>query len=112
MAVHLKPSPLELVNLIIELHQKGYDQDFLIHNNRIKHVQSNNQILLDDLNIIEILHFYNEPKSDNSCYIFAIQLQNSGIKGILLTSKLPYCRSIFLRLFNCGRVVNYQKVQF
>ncbi|BAU51926.1 hypothetical protein [Mucilaginibacter gotjawali] len=76
-------------DIIIDLQHKGYDHDFIFNNKDIRCLQYNRVILADDFDIIEIHHCKVNPGSKTRSAIYAIQLNNDDLKGILMSeSKL------------------------
>ena len=95
--------------LIIDLHKKGYDSDFILKNEFIFCIQQNELINPDDFDIIECYHLDASLGLRNNFIIYAISCNNVHLKGILIASyhTLELGMSIHLwSKFSVARLVN------
>lgn len=92
-----KPQGNELVTRLIDLHERGYDHDFVLERGHMRCIQCDNMIVEEDFEITEILHIHYKLLDHIIYNIFAIQLRNSGIKGILMNSYQFRCGNKSIR---------------
>ena len=73
-----------IIDTVIKLQERGYDYDFVADQENIICLQWPEKINRADFGILEH-HSYHLQENCNKVYhLFAIQLWNSGIKGILM----------------------------
>ena len=75
--------------LIIDLQDRGYDQDFVIDNHGILNIQQSELLAPEEFEVTET-HLVSERPSEGGCFmVCGIKSIHSDIKGILVT---PYGR--------------------
>jgi len=88
----------EILDVIIDMNEKGFDHDFVLDGQRICCLQLGETIIADDFEILEIYccrHlFYKQPK----CILFGIQLTKYSVKGILMISLKSVVGEVTLQL--------------
>ncbi|WP_295715202.1 hypothetical protein [Mucilaginibacter sp.] len=89
----------KIIDIIISLHERGFDHDFIVEQKYIRCLQCNVLIAADDFEIVET--YYGESKSTtgNGSAIYAIILTNYDIKGILMSSYRSYINGMFIHLW-------------
>lgn len=71
---------------IIDLQQRGYDQDFVLNNGNLLCVQHGDLIAAGDFEITEVHQFQERVGLNADCVICAVTSVNQGLKGILMIS--------------------------
>lgn len=90
----------QLVNLIIDLQERGFNHDFVIENEHIRCLQYNELISPDDFEILETYHRRASNANDNCSLVYAIRLTNYDMKGILMSDYRSYIKGMSLRLWS------------
>ena len=85
--------------LIIDLQERGYDQDFIIQNEGILYIQQNELFPPEEFEIIETHRFESRFRNDDFI-IYAISVIHGDIKGILMTPLSTYNKGISLHLWS------------
>ncbi len=89
----------EIIEIIIDLQEKGFDHDFIIANENIRCLQYDELIAPDDFDIVE-MHFCNsKAKQHSNAIIYGIKLRNYDVKGILMSSFRSYTSGMSLQLW-------------
>jgi hypothetical protein len=86
--------------VIIDLQQRGYDNDFILKNEGVLCVQQNELINPDGFEITETYRFDGQPRSSDNFVIYAITEINSGIKGILMASYVTLTSGMSIHLWS------------
>lgn len=68
--------------VIIDLHERGYSEDFCMNGNDLVWIQDRKVVLAGSFCILEYHYFFNEKMNDN-LIIFGIAAIYKNIKGIL-----------------------------
>ena len=84
---------------IIDLQQRGYDQDFALTNEGILYLQESELIRPEEFEIAEIYRFENAKNRNDKYIIYAIQLFENEVKGILMTSFSSFETNISLHVW-------------
>ena len=88
----------EILDLIMDMNEKGFDHDFVLDGRQICCLQFGETVIADDFEILEIYccrHlFYKQPK----CILFGIQLTKYSVKGILMISLKYVVAEVALQL--------------
>ena len=71
---------------IIDLQQRGYDQDFVLKNEYLLCVQCDELIAPDDFEITEVHRFDGRPRLRDNYVIYAVRSVHTDLQGILMTS--------------------------
>ncbi|MFC0512764.1 hypothetical protein ACFFGT_01095 [Mucilaginibacter angelicae] len=90
----------QLINLIIDLQERGFNHDFVIENEHIRCLQYNELIPPDDFEILETYHRESSGKNDDCSLVYAIRLMNHDMKGILMSNYRSYIKGMSLRLWS------------
>jgi len=85
---------------IIDLQERGYDQDFILANENIFYVQRGNIISPDNIEVTEIYFFQSKSKKNDTDVIFAIREIHEDLKGILMTSYDSLSRGVPIHLWS------------
>lgn len=88
------------IEAIINLHERGYDHDFILINEYIICIQENRSVCPDEFEVIEAFRFERERKGLGDCIVYAISLSNSDIKGILMISSSRLLRGLSIHLWS------------
>jgi hypothetical protein len=88
-----------LIDIIIDLQERGFDNDFILEQEHLRWLQYNEQIAPDDFEIIETHHCKGKPYHKDNAIIYAIQLRNYNAKGILLSNYKSYTKGLSLHLW-------------
>jgi hypothetical protein len=76
--------------IIINLQERGYDFDFVLNNGSISCVQDKSLIKPENFEISEQHLIIDNRCLESTWVIFAVQIRDSGSKGILMAS---YCQT-------------------
>jgi hypothetical protein len=88
-----------LIDIIIDLQERGFDHDFIVDHEHIRCLQYNEMIPPDDFEILET-HYCDNKTNLKSNYIFyAIRLKNYDIRGILMSTHKSYTHGMSLHLW-------------
>lgn len=90
----------QLISLIIDLQERGFNHDFVIENEHIRCLQYNELISPDDFEILETYHRKSSDKNDDCSLVYAIRLMNHDTKGILMSDYRSYITGMSLRLWS------------
>jgi hypothetical protein len=71
---------------IIDLHERGYEVDFVITDGVVACVQDRSLIKAEDFEITEKYLFIDDCRLESNCLIFAVHIIDSDTKGILVAS--------------------------
>lgn len=74
----------ELIDIIIDLQERGFDHDFVINHEFICCLQYNAMIAPEDFDILETHTCVNNQHACGDYYLYGIRLKNHDIKGILM----------------------------
>jgi hypothetical protein len=75
-------------DVIINLHSKGYDQDFILNGNEILYLQQGRLLPIYEFAISEALYRSKISVHGEQFFIYALSAIHSDLKGILVTGKL------------------------
>ena len=104
----------ELIDIIIDLQERGFDHDFVIDHEHIRCLQYNETISPDDFDILET-HFCADNVHECANYIlYGIQLKHYDLKGILMSTHRTYHAGLSIHLwqkFNNEIVKGINKMQ-
>ena len=84
---------------IIDLQQRGYDQDFVLTNEGILYLQASELIRPEEFEITETYRFENSKSLNDRYIIYAIRSFENEVKGILMTSYNSFNKNISLHLW-------------
>lgn len=104
----------ELIDIIIDLQDRGFDHDFTIDHEHILCLQYNEMIPPDDFDILETHLCTNNVDCRGNYILYGIQLKHYNIKGILMSNHKTYNYGLSLHLwqkFNNEIVKSLQKLQ-
>lgn len=90
----------QLINLIIDLQERGFNHDFVIENEHIRCLQHNELISPDDFEILETYHCKSSGKNNECSLVYAIRVPNHEMKGILMSDYRSYIKGMSLRLWS------------
>jgi hypothetical protein len=85
---------------IIDLQNRGYDQDFVIKNEHILYVQDSELINPDDFEVIEAYKFDGARRQRDNYVIYAIRSMHNDLKGILMTSYSAFSKGLSIHLWS------------
>jgi hypothetical protein len=85
--------------LIIDLQERGYDQDFILQNEGILCVQQNELFPPEEFEIVETHRFEGKFRRDDFI-IYAISLTHCDVKGILMTPVSTYTKGVSIHLWS------------
>ena len=88
-----------LIDIIIDLQEKGFDHDFVLEHEYIRCLQYDVQIPPDDFEILEIRPYKGNVYLKNMAIIYAIQLKDYDIKGILMSNSKSYLCGLSMHLW-------------
>lgn len=88
-----------LIDIIFDLQGKGFDHDFVIEHEYIRCLQYDIQIPPDDFEILEVRCWEGNVYLKNIAILYAIQLKNYDIKGILMSNSNAYLRGLSMHLW-------------
>jgi hypothetical protein len=86
--------------VIIDLQERGYYNDFILKNEGVLCVQQNELINPDAFEITETYLFDGGPRPNDNFVIYAIREINSGIKGILMASYVTLTSGMLIHLWS------------
>jgi hypothetical protein len=86
--------------IIIDLQQRGYDNDFILKDEGVLYLQQNELINPDGFEIAETYHFDRGPHLKDNFIIYAIREINSDIKGILMASYVRLTDGMSIHLWS------------
>jgi hypothetical protein len=86
--------------VIIDLQQRGYDQDFVLNNEHLLYVQSSELIAPDDFEITETYRFDGKSRSRDNYVVYAVRSIHNDIKGILMTSYSAFSHGLSIHLWS------------
>jgi len=91
----------ELLDIIIDLQERGFDHDFVLDHEHIRCLQYNEKISPDNFEILETHHCTDKGHLNfKSNYIlYGIQLKDYNLKGILMSSHKSYSYGMSLQLW-------------
>ena len=84
---------------IIDLQQKGYDQDFILKSEGILCIQQNELIRPEEFEITGTYRFDGKRRRSDSYTIYAIRSVENDIRGILMTSFSGFENNISIHLW-------------
>jgi hypothetical protein len=73
------------IEVIIDLQERGYVNDFILQNEYIHCVQQSESICPDAFEIMEAYRIDGKRRMCDNCIIYAIWPLNSDLRGILMT---------------------------
>jgi hypothetical protein len=88
-----------LIDIIIDLQERGFDHDFILDHEHIRCLQYNEIIPPDDFEILETHHCDNKANLKSNYIFYAIRLKNYDIKGILMSTHKSYTQGMSLHLW-------------
>jgi hypothetical protein len=88
-----------LIDIIIDLQERGFDHDFIVDHEHIRCLQYNEIIPPDDFEILETHHCDNKANLKNYYIFYAIQLKNYDVRGILMSTYKSYTHGMSLHLW-------------
>ena len=104
----------DLIDIIIDLQERGFDHDFILDHEHIRCLQYNEMILPDDFDILET-HLCTDNLPVRGNYIlYGIQLKNYTIKGILMSNQKSYNYGLSSHLwqkFNNDVIKGFNRLQ-
>lgn len=72
---------------IIDLQERGYDQDFTLKGDQLLYVQQSELIKAEEFEIAETYQFADEQSNAGNRVIYGLRAINLNVKGILMTSR-------------------------
>lgn len=100
MNVDMHHDDEQLINLIIDLQERGFNHDFIIENEYIRCLQCNELISPDNFEILETYHCKSSSKNNECSLVYAIRVINDDMKGILMSDYKSYIKGMSLRLWS------------
>lgn len=89
----------ELIDIIIDMQERGFDHDFVIDHEHIRCLQYSEMIAPDDFDILET-HLCTDNVHACADYIlYGIQLKYYDIKGILMSNHRSYNAGLSIHLW-------------
>jgi hypothetical protein len=85
---------------IIDLQNRGYDQDFILADENIFCLQRGELIPPDSFEITEIHRFDGKSSMKDNYVIYGIRSIQDDIKGILMTSYSAFYRGVSIHLWS------------
>ena len=76
----------ELLDIIIDLHEKGFDHDFILENKVLRCLQYSELFVFDDIRVLEIRGCSVDSRPRICHYLIGVELIKYNIKGILLVN--------------------------
>jgi hypothetical protein len=104
----------EMIDIIIDLQERGFDHDFILDHENIRCLQYNEMIAPDDFEILETHLCADNLHIKGNYILYGIQLRNYNIKGILMSSHKSYNYGLSLHLwqkFNNEIVKGFNRLQ-
>lgn len=86
--------------VIIDLQERGYDNDFILRNEGVLCVQQNELINPDAFEITETYRFDGQPRPCDNFIIYAVRESNSDIRGILMASYVTLTKGMSIHLWS------------
>ena len=80
----------ELIDIIVDLQERGFDHDFVINHEYICCLQYNAMIPPEDFDILETHICVNNQHVCGDYFLYGIRLKNHDIKGILMSNRKSY----------------------
>ncbi|MDO3641324.1 hypothetical protein [Mucilaginibacter sp. L3T2-6] len=90
----------ELLDTIIDLQERGFDHDFVLDHEYIRCLQNDELIAPDDFEIVESHHCQDKIKHNGNCILYAIELKNHPVKGLLMSNYKSFSNGISLHLWH------------
>lgn len=104
----------DLIDIIIDLQDKGFDHDFVIDHEYIRCLQYDELVPPDDFDILET-HLCTDKMHTRANYIvYGVQLKHCDLKGIILSNHKSYNHGLSLHLwqkFNNEIVKGFNQLQ-
>ena len=85
---------------IIDLQNRGYDQDFVIKNEHILCLQDSELISPDDFEIVDAYKFEGAKRLKDNYVIYAIRSIRNDLKGILMMSYSAFTKGLSIHLWS------------
>jgi hypothetical protein len=85
---------------IIDLHNRGYSQDFILADENIFCLQRCELIPPDGFEITETYRFEGKASVKNNYVIYAVKSIEDDLKGILMTSYNTFFRGVSIHLWS------------
>ena len=89
----------EIIDIIIDLQERGFDHDFTLDHEHIRCLQYNEMIAPDDFEILETHLCTDHLHIQGNYILYGIQLRNYYIKGILMSNRKSYDDGLSLHLW-------------
>ena len=89
----------EIIDLIIDLQERGYDHDFMIEHEHIRCLQYDELISPDNFEIVETYYCKHRHDIRNQSIIYGIRLTHYHVKGILISNYKSYTDGMSLQLW-------------
>lgn len=89
----------KIIDIIISLHERGFDHDFIVDQKYIRCLQCNVLIAAEDFEIVETFYCESKKTNGNGSLVYAIILTDYDIKGILMSSYQSYINGMFIQLW-------------
>ena len=103
-----------LIDIIIDLQERGFDHDFILDHEHIRCLQYNEMIPPDDFEILETHHCDNKTNVRSNYILYGIQLKSYNVRGILMSTHKSYTHGMSLHLwqkFNNEISKRYNSIQ-
>ena len=88
----------ELIDMIIDLQERGFDHDFVINHECICCLQYNAMVPPEDFDILETHFCVNNQHLCGDYVLYGIRLKNHDIKGILMNNQKAYNNGLSFQL--------------
>jgi hypothetical protein len=85
---------------ILDLQQRGYDQDFILAKENIYCIQRGNFFPPDNFEVTESYRFESKSRLKDSDIIYAIRSVRDGLKGILMISHSALAQGVSINLWS------------
>jgi hypothetical protein len=89
----------EIIEIIIDLQEKGFDHDFTIEHENIRCLQYDELIAPDGFDIVEMYRCNPKAKPGNNSIIYGIKLKHYEVKGILMSNYRSYISGMSVQLW-------------
>ena len=89
----------ELIDMIIDLQERGFDHDFVINHEYICCLQYNAMIPPEDFDILETHLGTDSVKGRGNYILYGIRLKHHDIKGILMINNQSHNKGLSLNLW-------------
>ena len=86
--------------VIIDLQERGYENDFILRNEGVLCVQRSELINPDGFEITETYRCDGQPRPNDNFVIYAIREINSDLKGILMASYVTLTSGMSIHLWS------------